>query len=240
MVDLHTHILPNMDDGAGSIEEAILMSEAFREQLITAVACTSHYYPSKISLQEYVSKRTEAMKKLEHCGIDLKAASETYLHEYLFHYVDLHQLCIFQTDYLLIELPCTDKWEENIYDMLERLIHYYHVIPIIAHIERYPAARKNTKWIGRFLQLGCLIQVNAASILDWKQWPRLKRYFRLGYVHVIASDSHNLSTRPPQLPQAYAKVNKKLGEEYSRRLKVNAEAVLRGERLQMISKAVFE
>ncbi len=232
MVDLHTHILPGMDDGAENIEEAILMSEAFRSQLVDAVACTSHYDPSKISLEEYLSKRTEAMKKLEPFGITLKSASETYLHEYLFHYPNLSQLCIFQTDYLLVELPCTDKWEDNIYAMIERLIHYYHVIPIIAHIERYPAVQKNKKRIRRFLQLGCLIQVNADSILDWKKWLRIKGYLKQGYIHVIASDSHNLSRRPPRLSQAYEKISKKLGEQYSNQLQRNAEAVMRGEVLR--------
>ncbi|MDF2512424.1 MAG: hypothetical protein K0S04_2290 [Herbinix sp.] len=240
MVDLHTHILPDMDDGAGSIEEAIQMAETFREQLVNTVACTSHYYPSKISLEEYVSKRSEAMKKLEHCNLALKSASETYLHEYLFHNPDLSQLCIFQTDYLLVELPCTVRWENSIYDMLERLIYYYHVIPIIAHIERYPAAKKSKGWIRRFLLLGCLIQVNAASVLDWKEWPRIKRYLKRGYIHVIASDSHNLSTRPPQLPQAYDKISKKLGEQYSNQLKMNAQAVIRGEALQKKTGAILE
>ena len=240
MIDLHTHILPDMDDGAVDIEEAILMSETFRGQSVNMVACTSHYYPSKISLEEYVSKRTEAMKKLEHCRIALKPASETYLHEYLFHYPDLSQLCICQTNYLLLELPCTDKWEESIYDMIERLIHYYHVIPIIAHIERYPAARKSKKWIRRFLQLGCLIQVNAGSILDWKEWLRIKRYMKQGYIHVIASDSHNLITRPPLLPQAYDKISKKLGEKFSNQLKMNAEAVIRGEVLQKRDEVILK
>jgi protein-tyrosine phosphatase len=240
MIDLHTHILPGMDDGAANIEEAMLMSEAFRSQLVDTVACTSHYDPTKFSLEEYLNKRTEAMKKLEFCRITLKAASETYLHEYLFHYPELSQLCIFQTDYLLVELPCTDKWEDNIYSMMERLIHYYHVIPIIAHIERYPAVQKNKKWIRRFLQLGCLIQVNADSILNWKEWLRIKRYLKRGYIHVIASDSHNLSTRPSRLSQAYDKISKKLGEEYSNQLKLNAEAVIRGEALRKKFEAILE
>ncbi len=234
MVDLHTHILPGMDDGAGSVGEAVRMSEVFLQQSVNTVVCTSHFNPSEISLQDFVDKRTDAMKKMGYSRVALVPASETYLHEYLFHYPDLSQLCILQTDYLLIELPFTDKWEEAVYGMVERLIYYYHVIPVIAHIERYPAVKKGRKQIERFINQGCLIQVNAHSILRWSCWLRVKGYLKRGYVHVIASDSHNLGTRPPLLPQAYDKISRKLGEQYSSRLKMNAEAIIRGESVKSV------
>ncbi|HHV12846.1 MAG TPA: hypothetical protein GXX75_21460 [Clostridiales bacterium] len=232
MVDLHTHILPGMDDGAGSIGEAVRMSEVFWQQSVDTVVCTPHFNPSETSLQDYVDKRADAMKKMGQSRVALVPASETYLHEYLFHYPDLSQLCIRQTDYLLIELPFTGRWEEAVYGMVERLIYYYHVIPVIAHIERYPAAKKNRRAVARFIKLGCLIQVNAHSILKWSCWPRIKRYLKKGYIHVIASDSHNLDSRPPLLAQAYDKINRKLGEQYSDRLKWNAKAVVQGKLLQ--------
>jgi Capsular polysaccharide biosynthesis protein len=168
MIDFHTHVLPNIDDGARDIAEANGMLELLNEQKLTHVICTPHFDPSRMPLQEFVEKRVNSISQINSSIISLIPASETMLHPYLFHYPDISELCIENTNFLLIELPCSKKWDEGIYKTIERLILYYDITPIIAHIERYPEVIRNKKTIRRFIKMGCLIQLNTTSILDKK------------------------------------------------------------------------
>ena len=142
MIDLHTHLLPNIDDGASDISEALIMTKLLKEEGIKGAVCTPHYDPTSMSLNDFTSLRAKSLNLLKETCIPLIPASETYLHEYLFYNCNLDPLTIENTNYLLIELPFTKKWGNDIYKSLEKLMIYFDVIPIIAHIERYPAASK--------------------------------------------------------------------------------------------------
>jgi protein-tyrosine phosphatase len=227
MVDLHTHILPGIDDGAETTHEALLLSEALYRQNIRIAVCTPHFDSTKTSLQEFVSKRTAAILQMQPSKILLKPGSETILNDYLFYYPDLSCLCIDDTRYILLEMPFTRKWSNHVIGMLDQLVYYYSLIPIIAHIERYPAAR-NKKHIRRLIDAGCIIQVNATSIFDRKYCRRVLHYIRNGLIDVVASDCHNMNNRPPVIGEAYDRISVKIGMEFSRRMQFNAECIVDG------------
>jgi protein-tyrosine phosphatase len=227
MIDLHTHILPEMDDGAGSADEALRMTEALYRQKVEIAVCTPHFDPTRISLKEFLEKRERALSLLEASRIILRTGCEVSLHDYLFHYPDITALCIENTDYLLVELPYAGKWEEKVYGMLEQLIHYYNLIPIIAHIERYRAARKR-KTIKRLREMGCLLQLNTSFILDGKGWRRAARLLKRGFIDVVASDCHNMDTRPPVMKAAYDRISEKLGRDCCDKLMENARNIADG------------
>jgi len=226
MIDIHTHILPAIDDGASGKEEALALIEALLAEGVKTAVCTPHFDPTDRSLQDFVISRTQALQGLGSVPIRLVAASESFLHDYLFHYADLGPLCIDKTNYLLLELPFFVRWDDHLYTMVGNLISYYNIIPIIAHIERYPATRKNSGCIMRLKELGCLIQLNTSSLLDAGIRKRALKYIKEGHIDLLGSDCHDTKRRPPVIKQAARLIEDRLGAEYIRRLEDNAINVL--------------
>jgi protein-tyrosine phosphatase len=232
MIDLHTHILPNIDDGANSVEEALALVKDLQKQGVYNIVCTPHFDPTQISLDEFVVKRTSAMHKLKGLEVALLPGSETVLHNYLFHYSDLNALCINDTRYLLTELPFTDKWDSKIYRLLDKLVSYYDIIPIISHIERYPAVKKNAKCINSLIEMGCILQLNTSSILNKKYSTHAFHYLRQGYIAVLGSDCHNIDVRPPIITDAIERITLKIGVSCTDQLMYNAECIIKGMELK--------
>jgi protein-tyrosine phosphatase len=225
MVDLHTHILPGIDDGAGCIAEAVEMTKSLLDQDIVKAVCTPHFNPMQISLQEFISKRTAAMRLMNDSKVELISGSETMLQTYLFHYPDLSELCIGNTRYLLIELPYSKKKDEGIYGTIEKLISYYNTIPVIAHIERYDIANRSIK---KLRDMGCVIQLNTTSLVKKKSRNQAVRYLKDGLIDVLGSDCHNMSNRPPVITQALDIITDEIGSNCCSNLKYNGECIVNG------------
>jgi protein-tyrosine phosphatase len=238
MIDLHTHILPNIDDGACNVETAQQMTEALYTQNILKAVCTPHFDPSRTSLEDFVKKRAFALSRLRESPIQLIPASETILHEYLFHFSDLSELCMENTRYLLLELPYQRKFDSKIFENISRLIDYYNIIPIIAHIERYHAIRR--KQIRILIQMGCLLQLNTEAILNKKTRKKAFRYLINEYINVIGSDCHDMQKRPPNMSTALELIEKKLGASYCERLDYHAECIVNGIELRKKKSYIIE
>lgn len=228
MIDLHTHILPNIDDGAGSVKEALDLIQILRMQEVSKAVCTPHFDPTQLSMEDFIAKRTKAIHLLEGEEMFLLAGSETMLHEYLFYYPDLDELCIENSRYLLLELFPGDRWNQKTYLLLKRLISTYGVIPVIAHIERYHKRNKGFRFIKKLIRFGCVIQVNTSSIIDSKYRKLVIRYMKLGLIDVLGSDCHSIGKRPPIISEAQDIITRELGTEYYRKLIDNAECIIRG------------
>lgn len=226
MIDLHTHILPGIDDGAKDIEEARNMTENLFLQGVTTAVCTPHFNPARMSLDTFLSKRKGAYELLSETRIKLIEASETYLHDYLFHYNDLSSLCIGNTNYMLLELPFDKKWPPSILIDIEKLRYYYDVIPIIAHVERYQQIIKSPKTLIKLRDMGCLIQINTATITNKKYRQLILNYLRNDYVDVIGSDCHNMISRPPLMIEAKEEIIRRFGMNKWNRLIENSKVVI--------------
>lgn len=238
MIDLHTHILPNIDDGACDMDTALQMTEALYTQNIMKAVCTPHFDPSCTSEEDFVEQRAFALSKMRGSRIQLIPASETILHEYLFHFADLSKLCIENTRYLLLELPCQKRLDSKIFENLNRLIDYYNIIPMIAHIERYPAIKR--KQIKTLIKMGCIIQLNTGTILNTKTRKKAFRYIKKGYIDVIGSDCHDMQKRPPYMTKALELIEDKLGVPYGEMLEYQAECVINGIELRKKKSYIIE
>jgi protein-tyrosine phosphatase len=228
MIDLHTHILPEIDDGASSVEEALLLTEMLLKQGVHIAVCTPHFDPAQVALQDFLRNRKASMTLMRASKVKLISGSETMLHEYLFHYTDLSELCIENTKYLLVELPYSKRWDKKVYEAVDKLINHYDLIPVIAHIERYPAVIKSVKHIERLINLGCIIQVNTSSILEKDSMRRVVFYMKHGFIGVLGSDCHNIIHRPPIITAAMDYMTQEFGVRYSNELKYNAECIVKG------------
>lgn len=227
MIDLHTHLLPKVDDGASSVEEAFDLIRMLSEQKVPIAVCTPHFDPTRTALSEFVKERQMALSLLNNPVIQLITGSETKLHAYLFHYPELSELCISNTNYLLLELPFTKHWDSEVYEWVNRLISYYNIIPIIAHIERYPAIKRSNRPIKKLMKMGCILQLNTSSLLERHTRHRAIRYLKKGYISVLGSDCHNRNERPPRITPALDIIIRRVGSEALERLLERAEQIFK-------------
>ena len=143
MIDFHSHVLPNIDDGAHNIEMSIEMLRESKRQNVKTVVATPHcYITDEDKLEHYIKKREEKFlelkKAMEETGEELpeiKLGCEVRMMKEIEDIELLRPLCIENTDYILIEMP-SGKWNVNDYDALYR-ISLKGMKPIMAHIERF-------------------------------------------------------------------------------------------------------
>ncbi len=217
MIDIHSHILPGIDDGAKDKNEAYLMIEQLKNNKITTVVCTPHFNPSTKSLEKFIEERDRAYSEIMDKDINLLLGSEVFFSEILFYYEDISSLCIKDTIYLLIEFPTDIKINQKFFKQVKELMAKYEVIPIIAHIERYKNL-KNKKLLLKLKNLGCILQVNTSSLLDKSKSKKLLKLIKEDFVDVLGSDCHNTSSRPPIFLKAMDMIAEQLGYEYRDKL----------------------
>ena len=203
--DMHCHMLCGVDDGAGSSEERFAMLEMAYEDGIRAICLTPHYSPYLFGdtssrsarsfelLREYVSNKHPDMRIF--LGHELG-----YYHGCL---ESLHaEKCrtVAGSRYVLVDFPAGVEFFE-LQGALNQL-RFSGYFPILAHTERYACLNHRIKWIEEFIADGGIVQLNASSVTGtWgkaseKLWKKL---VKKGLAHIISSDAHNTTTRPPNM-----------------------------------------
>lgn len=204
-VDIHTHILPQIDDGAKNVQESVKILLALKKQGITHVCFTPHYDPRSCSMEEFVQKRQEAYEKIkdvcDEVGIKGYLAAEVKLYRSIFNYSDISPLCVEGTNYLLTEMPFENYGEDFIFDMLYKVQSDYSVIPVIVHPERYKKLY-NAKFLSKVCGADCLVQADISALDGFFAKKKTVKFIDRGLVHFIASDCHNTSSRAPKFPKA--------------------------------------
>ena len=216
MTDLHTHILPDIDDGSKNISDSVKYLHKLKALGIKNVVLTPHFYPQDEVSSEMLKRRDAAfalLKEKNNSGINLYLGSECYMHEYLFHAQELGPLCIGGGKYLLTELSYDMDMGEKMLDMIYKLGAKYEVTPILAHIERYPYIMKNEKMTEAFLEAGCLFQVNAEAFLNPFKCGKILKYLEKGYVHFLGTDTHREVMSEKSFKKVCDIVNKHMGRE---------------------------
>lgn len=231
LVETHCHILPELDDGAKSVEESIKMVMKLQTQGAKKIISTSHYYSDSISLSDFIEKRNAAYNMLKRelppGSPEILLSAEVYISKYLFSNDDLTPLCIGNSRYILIEHPFSSTFSSASYDRLANMCVDYNVKPILAHIERYGALMDDKNKLDEFINLGCLTQVNINSFADAPRHTRKKlfKYLESGRIHLIGSDCHNLTTRPPDYSAGVKAIKEKYGSEAINILMNNANVL---------------
>lgn len=194
-IDLHTHILPAMDDGARDAAQSAMLLEDLAAQGVSEVFATPHFYSHRESLQDFLARRTAALAALPAGAV--QPAAEVYLTPFLFNNDDVSALCYPDTRVMLVEMPYnTDYGTDAPLRELVRLQQNFSVRPLLAHIERYSSLLSHPQMLRQLRSEGCLFQVNACSFLE-KAW--LKKLLALadqGYIDALGSDCHHPILRP--------------------------------------------
>ena len=239
MVDLHTHIIPGIDDGAQTLDESLEMARLAVADGITTLAATPHAYwrgevNSGPTIRGGVAELT-AQFVVQDIPLKLVTGAEVPMERHLVNKVRSDHSWTYGGNgiYLLLEPP----WGP-IPDYALRLVAELiqnDITPLIAHPERNPDLRSNFSLLDRMLQLGAVAQITANSILgNHGVASRLAalKMLETSRAHVVSSDAHNTDTRPPMLSEARAVVTDMLGEDPARLLfEENPYRVLKGQPL---------
>ncbi len=214
MIDLHTHILPGMDDGAKDVATSLAMLRMEKEQGVDAVALTPHFYRGKERIGDFLRRRADSLNILK-SNIDspeefprLIAGAEVAWASGLEDLPELRDLCYENTEFLLIELPFT-PWNDEMFRQLYNFMIRTGLTPVIAHIERYFFCQKKAQ-IKELLEIGLPLQISAEPLLSPLNRGKALRILKENDAFLI-SDCHDCTNRPPNLGKGMEVLNKKLG-----------------------------
>lgn len=202
IIDYHTHILPGIDDGSKDEEQSLAMINSLKEQGVTTICLTPHFYHFKEDIESFIQRRKEAFEKIkplgETTGIKFVLGSEVYFDESILYLEDLRPLCLNEGRYILLELPFDVSINSSWIQKIIKLKVNKQVTPILAHVDRYPKIANQPDVFDELLGIGCKIQMNLSAI-DSGIFKRKKWINRIkdGEIHALGSDCHNMDTRPP-------------------------------------------
>lgn len=213
LIDFHSHILPNMDDGSSSVEMSLQMIQTSFQQGVYAIVLTPHFYASKDYPDHFFKKRSRLLKELNfrrRFPVPLLiAGAEVQYFEGITAMTELPQMRIEKSSGLLIEMPCR-AWSGRMIDDILELNNRAEYQVILAHIERYLGDQKESV-IRKLVEAGILMQSNASFFKGTFSKRKALYMLENGMIHLLGSDCHNMTSRPPNLEEACDVIAKKLG-----------------------------
>jgi protein-tyrosine phosphatase len=214
MIDFHTHILPNVDDGSKGVEESALMLTRLFEQGVNKVIATPHFYANDESVDEFLLRRNAAFEKLSKNGCDVSKiilGAEVRYYDGISHLQDLKKLRIEGTRFLLLEMPF-NKWTDYAINEVIDIANRGKISLVLAHIDRYlPIISKSV--IAKLSANGVLFQANSSFFDSFFKALKAIKMLKENKIHFIGSDSHNMSDRSPNMNYAINVIKKKLGND---------------------------
>jgi protein-tyrosine phosphatase len=232
MIDIHCHLLPQLDDGAESMEMACAMAEMAIEDGVTHVIATPHACPGREFIPKLIKERRDELQS--HFEGRLVIATGCDFHLSFENLQDIRhdatRFTLNQKNYLLVEFA-----DYSIPPSLDQALHELQLAglrPIVTHPERNPLIRTQPERLFQWLRQGCYVQVTAQSLMG--KFGKAAQEMSLQWldenvVHFIASDAHNITSRPLRLKETFDFVAKIRGENVAQALMVdNPRAVFDG------------
>ena len=243
MVDMHSHIINEIDDGSKSIEMTINMLKKAEESGTTDIIATPHFMRGRFEVEyKDVIKRAEELKKIvkeNNIHINIYVGQEVYYSKNLLEYYNDKIIgTINNTKYMLIEFPMLDFNIDEIIDTIYEL-QIRGIVPIIAHPERYKQFIKKPSMINSLIKEGMLFQMNTGSIVgdfgkDVKKTAA--KYLEHNVYSFIGSDAHRDRGRDTDISEAL-----NILESYERKVFINnGKAMLQNEDVEFKGTAVKE
>lgn len=238
LIDIHTHILPEIDDGAGSLEEALELAEqAVRNGIRTVVATPHHYARGYYSDAEQIKLDTNKLNDelyKRNIPLEVLTGQEVRVYDRLLEDLEAGRLAtIASSPYLLVEFPSS-----NVPSQVDELFHELRLLdvtPIIAHPERNRELADNHDLLEQLVEAGALAQLTSSSVcgtMGRKLQKLSLEMCKRGLVHFVASDAHHAKTRPFDLAQGYEAIGKHLGQAFVDYYQLNAERLIGGHSIQ--------
>lgn len=233
MIDIHSHLISNVDDGAKSPEETIELIKEAREAGITDIILTPHYiinsYEQNAETLILLKDKLQQIINSENINVNLHIGMEVYITDNLVEILKQNKiLTLAGSKYLLMELPLNTNVQYL--DMVIFRLIENNIIPIIAHPERYKFVQEDSSKVRELIDSGCLIQSNIGSILGIygkKAKKTIKYLLKNDLINFIATDTHRKNTIYPLLEKGIKKIEKITGKEKVKELtNLNAQRIL--------------
>lgn len=229
MIDIHSHILPGIDDGAQTIEDSIKMAKTAVNEGITSIIATPHHKNNqfnnlKSSILTKVNELNSVLKQ-ENIPLTVLPGQEVRIYgEVIEDYNKEEILTLNHTKYLFIEFPSSSvpRYAERLlYDLQTEGI-----IPIIVHPERNKELQEKPDLLYQFVKSGALTQVTASSVVGYfgKNVKKFsEQLIEYNLTHFIASDAHNIHNRTFKMAEALDMIEANYGMDYIYLFKENAQ-----------------
>ena len=242
MIDIHSHILYGLDDGAKDLGSSIEMAKQAVTEGITSVIATPHHrHPSYSNNKGKIIARVQELQAeltKQDIPLTIYPGQEIRLFGEMVDAFNLDEelLTLNNSEYVLVEFPSSNipKYTEQLfYDLMVK-----GYTPIIAHPERNAEIAENTDKLYRLIKNGALSQVTAASVAGMFGKKTQKLSFNLlenQLAHFVASDAHNITNRACMWKGADEVITKKLGSDMKRLLEVQAEDVLNNRSIRKLA-----
>ena len=247
MVDIHHHLLPGLDDGSPDLETSIAMARMAVADGITHVVCTPHASGRYAFSPELIAEKLATLRAaLAKESIPLTLATGCDFHLSYDNIKDAianpRKYSLNATDYLLIELP-----DHGLSTSLEEIFYQLRLAGltlILTHPERNPTLQRDHARLASWLREGMLIQITTSSVLGNMGKTAEKMSHTLlanRWVHFLATDAHNLTSRPPRMAEARDLVAKQYGDSYAALLCTeNPTAVFNGDPLPEQDEPIYD
>ena len=223
MIDFHSHILPNIDDGSRSIEETFNLIKEAEKAGFESVISTSHYmenyYETDVPEREVWVKAILENLKTKNINTNLYLGNEIYFTDNIIELLEKRKAStINDTSYVLFELPLNAE-PMNLYDVVYDMLQYK-LVPILAHPEK-----------------GVLMQANYGSIIGQygeKAQMIVRKFFENNMIHFLGSDVHRQNTIYPKIPQILDEIADIIGEKKLEELSTkNPKLVLQNKKIEI-------
>ena len=225
MIDLHCHILPDMDDGPRTWEESLAMARLAVADGVRIIVATPHLFRRKrVDLNE-INEKTAILQKVhqfqeklaaEAIPLQILPGCDFPLNQEALELLDADRVMTINDGkrYLLLEMP-----EISIPPATADICFHLQsqgITPIITHPERHFIFQDKPEKLLRFLDLGCLVQMTAGSLTGTfgRRVAKISRTMvKNGYIQLLASDAHSTGGRPPGFKEAVAQLRRLIGED---------------------------
>ena len=247
MIDVHSHILPNIDDGSRSIDETFNLIKEAKEAGFEGIICTSHYmenyYETDRPEREVWINAIHENLKNKNIEMNLYLGNEIYMSDNIIKLLeDGKATTMNDTSYVLFELPLNAE-PMNLYDMVYEM-QQYKIVPILAHPERYSFVQTDPELIYDLIDKGVLMQANYGSIVGQygkKAQMIVQKFLENNMIHMLGTDAHRQNTIYPKIPEILVELKSLIGEEKLKELTtINPELVINNKRIDIRKPYKFE
>lgn len=221
MIDIHSHILPLMDDGAESFEQALSMARIAVSEGIDIIVTTSHlqdineqHINTYFELMQQQSMQLQTLLDEQQIPIQLRSGAEIAIHPFLLTTAQITSISIQRGHYLLLELP--PYW---VLESIEHFIYSLRVkgfIPILAHPERDRQIIENPNLLYQLVEMGALSQITSGSITG-RFGTMIQKCARTlvehKMVHVVGTDAHSDRNRSPKMRESIKLLTRWVGAD---------------------------
>ncbi len=240
MIDIHSHILPNIDDGARNIDETMKLLKEAMSVGFKDIVSTSHYmegyYETAIPERKILMEAIYQKFPEYNMDINLYLGNEVYLSNNIMNLLENRKVSsINDTNYVLFDMPL-DVEPSNLYDVVYELVQNK-LVPILAHPEKYKFIQKEPELINDLIELGVLMQVNYGSLIGLdgdKARIIVEKMLESNMVHFLGSDAHRPNTIYPKIPKILPIIETMIGKEKLEELTdINPRLVLQNKRIEI-------